>query len=243
MLRRTDLLNRTVRAIVWLLVTAGVAFLVGRAAANTGAPASITAPLPPVSLDQRATVSLAEASIVPVVSADGHVIRDGTNWLLEAPAAPDELAYRLLDPPVAVKALINGGPVGFDCAWAGLGQSGVTGGGTTKAAIDLPADASGVTMRCAIPNDVRVAAGMTGKMVLRMGQPATVQALPVTAVVGSAGTGQVVVVRGNGATEIRAVQLGISDIYNIQVTGGLDPSEKVLRVPTQADFAQSGSSS
>lgn len=93
-------------------------------------------------------------------------------------------------------------------------------------------------MRCEIPEDVRVAAGMTGLMVLQMGQPHDAQALPVTAVVGAVDQGQVVVVHDDGTTELRTVQLGVSDIYNIEITGGLEPGEAVLQTPTQADFAQ-----
>lgn len=158
-----------------------------------------------------------------------------------------------------MKALINGGPTGFDCAWAGLGQAGVGGRGAVpiggasspepgnNSIVDssskLAPTATGVTMRCTIPADVRVAAGMTGMMVLQMGKPTTTQALPVTAVIGSAGQGQVVVVKTDKSTEVRTVQLGVSDIYNIQITGGLDPSETVLQNPTQSDFARSGQGS
>lgn len=82
-----------------------------------------TAPLPSIALEQRATVVLEETPITPVVSADGTVFQGPSGFLLEAPVASDELAYRLLDAPV--KALIKGGPSGFDCAWLGLGQPGL----------------------------------------------------------------------------------------------------------------------
>ena len=226
----------------WALVTAGVSFLVARAAADDASAVDVTAPLPPVPLDQRATVSLTEASIVPIVSADGSVVQSDAKWLLEAPATSDDLAYRLLDPPVAVKALINGGPSGFTCAWAGLGQDGANVPGRAGAAISargIGPEVTGVTMRCEIPPDVRVVAGLTGTMVLQMAKPTTVQALPVTAVVGSADRGQVVLVHEDGSTEIRDVDLGISDIYNIQVISGLAPDETVLQNPTQADFGRS----
>ncbi len=39
-------------------------------------------------------------------------------------------------------------------------------------------------------------------------------------------------------TELRTVQLGVSDIYNIEIIGGLEADEAVLQNPTQADFAQ-----
>lgn len=236
---RSTWLNRLGLLVVWVLIGAGVSYLVARAAADDGVGVDVTAPMPPVSLDQRATVSLAETSIVPIVSADGSVVQSGSSWMLEAPAASDELAYRLLDPPVAVKAAINGGPSGFNCDWAGLGQAGPDGASAVASARELAPAATGVTMRCEIPGDVRVVIGMRGTMVLQMGEPTVVQALPVTAVVGSAGRGQVVIVRDDGATEVRDVELGISDIYNIEIISGLKPDEAVLQNPTQADFAHS----
>lgn len=235
MTRRLTWLNRLGFLVVWILVTAGVSFYVARATDDDTAE-DVTVPIPPISLGQRETVSLTEASIVPVVSADGSVVQDGSRWLLEAPAPTADLAYRLLDPPLRVRAAIDGGPSGFDCAWAGLGPAGAVG---VTSARELSPAATGVTMRCEIPSDVRVVAGMTGTMVLQMAEPTTAQALPVTAVAGSAGQGQVVVVHEDGTTELRTVELGVSDIYNIQIISGLAPDEVVLRTPTQADFAQS----
>jgi len=215
--------HRLMLALLWLVVTAGVAFLVARYAADDPA-TDITAPLPPVAASERATATLTEQVIAPIVSGDGTVLRDGDRWLLEAPAEPADVAYRLLDPPTGVKALINGGPAGFDCAWAGLG---------------LGPD-GGVTMRCELPAEVRVAAGMSGTMVLQMGDPVTAQALPVQSVIGSEGQGQVVVVTGAGETSLRTVELGAADTFWIEITGGLDPGETVLAAPTQGDFAQAG---
>lgn len=245
MTSRTSWPARIAVLLAWMVLTAGIAFLAGRMAADNAPSDGVTDPLPPVAIGQRATVSLAEAQIVQVVSASGVVVQGSDGWFLEAPAGSDELAYRLLDPPLGVKAMIKGGPSGFACSWIGLGQSGVGAGGDANvaSASELPPGATGVTMRCAIPAEVRVVAGMNGMMVLQMGKPSTVSALPLTAVVGTASQGQVVVVHGNGTTELRTVGLGISDIYNIEVTGGLAPSDVVLRNPTQSDFAASQSPS
>lgn len=237
---RSTWLNRLGLLVVWILVTAAVSFLVARNASGDDE-ADVTAPLPPVAISQRATVSLTETTIVPVVSADATVVNVDGAWLLEAPAPTDDLAYRLLDPPVGVKAMINGGPSGFDCAWVGLGQAGAT-ETLSESARDLTPTTTGVTMRCQIPDDVRVVAGMSGLMVLQMGEPVTAQSLPVTAVVGTAGEGQVIVVQADGATGVRTVSLGVSDVYNIEITGGLDPSEVVLETPVQADFSEAAGS-
>ena len=255
-------LNRIVLALLWLAVTAGVAFLVARAAGPEDPSADLTAPVPPVAAGQRATVTLTQRTIAPVVSGDGSVVRDddGDRWLLVAPATSSEIAYDLLDPPVGVKALIDGGPAGFACAWAGLGTA--TGsdaaaatpasatpvsaarrgflparaGGDGSAAPSGGSASGGVTMRCVIPDDVRVVTGLTGTMVLQMEQPSEAMALPVSAVVGSEGQGQVVVVGDDGTTSVRDVQLGVADTFWIEITGGLDQGEQVLEFPTQYDF-------
>lgn len=264
---RARWLNRFALAVAWIIVTAGVAFLVARNADGSDDATDLTAPVPPITTEQRSTVTLAERTISPVVSGDGSVMWDADDerWLLVAPAEPAEVAYDLLDPPVGVKALIDGGPAGFDCAWAGLGRAdggdaavatptSATPVGATPASANrqgfLPAFAGGddaptgrsapgsggVTMRCVIPDDVRVVAGLTGTMVLTMQPPTDAMALPVTAVVGSEGQGRVVVVNDDGSTTVRNVELGIADIFWIEITGGLEQGEQVLEFPTQYDF-------
>ncbi|MGC4190328.1 MAG: hypothetical protein QM589_03730 [Thermomicrobiales bacterium] len=239
--------------VIWAAATAAIAYLVARAAADQNQPAGLIAPLPAVTLNDRATVSLESKSIVPIVSGTGSVVRGESGWLLEAPISSDELAYRLLDPPVTIKALINGAPSGFTCEWAGLGLAGGSGEAsiaadatptTLTSAASLPSMATGVTMRCQIPDDVRVVAGLHGMMVLQMAKPVTVSSLPRSAVLGSAQQGQVIVVHADGTTELRSVQLGASDDYNIEIVSGLNASESVLLNPVQRDItdAQHGAS-
>ncbi len=260
---RVSWLNRLALALIWIVITAGIAFLVARNGAADDDGADVTAAAPPIAAEQRSAVTLTEHTISPVVSGDGGVVRDdaGDRWLLVAPAEPADLAYRLLDPPVGVKALIDGGPAGFDCGWAGLGNANggdvptSAGGATPVARSDgaelaslVPLDggdgsvdgvasignaspAGGVTMRCEIPDDVRVVSGLTGTMVLTMEEPTGAMALPVTAVVGSEGQGQVVIVNDDGATSVRPVELGISDIFWIEITGGLDEGSRCWSSP------------
>jgi hypothetical protein len=217
----------------------GIAFYVARTTGAEDATADVTAPMPPVAQADRQKAALSAETIVPVVSADAAVVQDGDAWLLEAPAPSADLAYRLLDPPVGVKALIDGGPSGFTCDWAGLGQAGFgPAQGVVSSSSELEPNALNVTMRCQIPNDVRVVAGLTGTMVLQMDKPTEVQALPVTAVLGSADSGQVVVVHQDGSLELRPVELGVSDIYHVEIVSGLQPEAQVLLYPTQADFSQ-----
>ena len=215
--------SRLAIVILWLVVTGGVAFLIAHHEANTSATANDPLTAPPVRDGQRQTVTLAQHSIQPVISGDGRVAHDpdGVHWMLEAPVTPEAQAYQLLQAPAGVKALIVGGPAGFDCPWLGLGQAGD----------------GNVTMRCRIPDNVPVVAGLSGTMVLAMSPPVEVMALPVTAVVGTSGRGQVVVVGADGKPAARPVTIGRSDTFWIEITGGLQPNEPVFTNPVQADFA------
>ena len=107
MTNRATWVNRIAFLLVWVLITAGVAFYVARNAATSEEAVDVTAPLPPVALDQRATALLEEKTIVPIISANATVMNYDGTWMLEAPATSDDVAYRLLDPPVAVRAQIN----------------------------------------------------------------------------------------------------------------------------------------
>lgn len=228
--------GRVARAIGWLAASAGVAFAVARASQPGGGEAIDLAPPPPIAVASRATVTLDEVDIVPVISAPAVVVaNDGGGWALQAVVPTDALAYQLLDPPIAVRAKISGGPGGFTCAWIGLAAAGS--GAYVPSTTGLGGGGTGVVMRCAAPADVRAVAGMSAIMVVQTGTQVTGQGLPVTAVVGDAGSGLVVVVGADGALATRAVSLGASDAYNIVILDGLATGETVLRNPTQQDLA------
>lgn len=206
-----------------VIVSALVAFLVTRLIEDPETRESID-DAAPVALADRATASLETVTIQPVLSGDGRVAPGASpnTWLIEAPIAPADQAYRLVEPPVGVKARILGGPSGFDCAWGGLG---VGPDGNT-------------TMRCEVPRDITVVAGLRATMVVQMEPPKQAPGLPLTAVRGTAEQGQVVVVHDGGSAEIRDVTLGVSDGINIEITGGLQPGERVLLAPIELDFRE-----
>ena len=175
--------------------------------------------------DQRATVSLTTKMIQPIVSADGMVGTNPEGFVLKGAISDSDLAYKLVEvTPVSVKALIQGGPAGFDCRWVGL----------------VPSDAGGVEMQCAIPPDVRVVEGLRGTMVIALAPPVSALALPLTAVIGRFDQGQVVVVRADGSRELRAVQIGVSDSTFVEVVAGLTEGERVLAAPVQSDLIDAG---
>lgn len=207
--------------LIWAIATTVIAFLVANQVASSDNDDDGALIAPPIAIDDRQTTALAPQTIQPVLSGEGTVIADGAGWMIEAPVSPRALAYQLIDAPVSVKALIVGGPFGFDCPWIGLGQG---------------AD-GGVTMRCRIPADVRVVAGLSGTMVLTLSPPIEAHSLPVAAVVGTAGQGEVIVVALDGSTSARPVTIGAVDTFWVEITSGLSEGERVLVSPVQADFA------
>lgn len=221
-----QLLDRAVRWLAVALVAAGVAYVVtsvqtAEDADSTGIPSASR-----VDAEDRATVAMATVTIQPVLSGNGRVVpgEDEDTWVIEAPVAPVDQAYQLIDDPVGVKARILGGPSGFDCTWLPLG---VGPDGT-------------VTMRCQIPGDIPVVEGLEATMVVQLDEPEEVTALPVTAVVGSAEQGQVVVVTPGGM-EVRTVELGRSDAFNVEIVSGLSSDSTVLAAPIQRDFTAAAS--
>lgn len=193
-----------------------------RDSAGDGGTNQVIGQASPVSTDRRATVGLTTRSIQPIVSSDGRVVTGDAGSVIEAPVSSSDLAYRLLSAPYEVRALIQGGPAGFVCAWQGL--------------VDVPESPSGVSLRCAVPPDVAVVPGLLATVVIAAAPPEEAMALPASAVVGSAGQGRVVVVTDDGMTVARDVTLGTSDAYWVEITGGLEPDETVLEIPVEADF-------
>lgn len=138
--------------------------------------------------------------------------------------------YRLLAIPAEATVTINGGPAPFVCPavrvttpstgddeqepGAGTGQG--TGG-------------AGTSVSCAVPGDVRVFAGLSATIDLAGGTAENVLVLPTTAVKGSAGTGTVWVVGAEGASEERAVTLGLNDGTQVQIVDGLAEGDSVLQ--------------
>lgn len=177
---------------------------------------------PPVELADRQTVLITEETISPVFSSIALVVpaEEEGRFMLQAEIDPVELAYQLIQEPVGVKGSITGGPAGFECEWAGLG---------------VGPDGRAV-MQCIIPEDIVVVEGLGGMMGVQLESPTTAQALPVTAVRGTVDQGEVVVVREDGSTEVRAVELGAKDSFFVQIVGGLEPDENVLLAPFGSDF-------
>jgi hypothetical protein len=146
---------------------------------------------------------------------------------------PPEQLYRLIERPADAQVTINGGPAPFTCTGlsitsplAGQGTGGGDGGnggtgGTTGQ--------TGPTVRCAIPAEVTVFAGLTAEIVIAGGVAENVLTVPITAVEGAAGTGNVYFVLPDGSTEVRPVTLGLNDGINVEVIEGVEEGDLVLQ--------------
>lgn len=133
--------------------------------------------------------------------------------------APEQL-YRLAVQPTDAEVTITGGPAPFMCT--GLVIS------TPLAGQQGSGGASGPTVTCAIPADVKVFPGLTAQLILVGGIAENVLIVPITAVEGIAETGNVYVVLPDGSTETRPVTLGLNDGFNVEIKDGLAEGDLVL---------------
>lgn len=140
-------------------------------------------------------------------------------------AIPPEDLYRLIQRPTEASVTVNGGPAPFTCTNLQIVTplAGQDGGGAGSGS------ASGPLLRCAVPADVTVFAGLTASVVIPGGIAEDVVVVPTTAVLGLAESGIVFVVLPDGATEERRVGLGLNDGAMVEVTTGLDAGETILQ--------------
>jgi multidrug efflux pump subunit AcrA (membrane-fusion protein) len=161
--------------------------------------------------------------------------------------------YRLLSKPTEATVTIAGGPAPFTCTGltisAPLAGAGSTGGGSAGSAgaadggsgAGAPGggagSSGGPTVRCAVPGDVTVFAGLAAKLKISAGSAADAMIVPATAVEGSGAAGTVYEPSANGGapTPVK-VQLGIFDGRNVQIVSGLKKGDRILEfVPSKAD--------
>jgi membrane fusion protein, macrolide-specific efflux system len=143
--------------------------------------------------------------------------------------APEQ-QYRLLNRPADAQVTITGGPAPFTCT--GLTITAATEGGTTAEGASPT-----TTVRCAVPADVTVFPGLAASLVLAGGVAENVLIVPITAVEGSAQTGNVYFVLPDGSTEVRPVTLGLNDGVNVEIKEGLAEGDLILQFVPGADAA------
>ncbi|WP_445443228.1 hypothetical protein [Clavibacter sp. km1a] len=138
-----------------------------------------------------------------------------------AGAIEPNLSWLLLSAPLTGRGQISAGPGPFDCAAV------VTSAGAS------PADATGssgavdpASMLCLVPKEVDAAAGAQAITVLTATTVAAATVLPLSAVAGRSGSGQVTVVDGDERRPT-SVALGSSDGQYIQILSGVTPGQVV----------------
>lgn len=120
--------------------------------------------------------------------------------------------YRLVNAPTEASVSITGGPAPFTC---------------TGVRVQVSPEGT-ASVRCAIPTDQVVFAGLPATMDLALGQVDDALVIPVTAVQGGAGTGTVWVDAGDGSDpEEREVTLGVNDGTMVEVASGLEEGESI----------------
>jgi len=154
---------------------------------------------------------------------------------------PPEQLYRLITRPADGQVTINGGPAPFTCTGLTIvsplaGSTSTPGGGTDGGA----APSGGPTIRCNVPAEVTVFSGLSAELVVAGGVAENVLVVPITAVEGASGTGNVYAVLPDGGTEVREVTLGLNDGVNVEVTGGLAAGDEILEFVPGAPSTEGG---
>ncbi|RRJ87548.1 biotin/lipoyl-binding protein [Gulosibacter macacae] len=160
------------------------------------------------------------------------------------------MQYRMLNQPSTAKVTISGGPAPFECSNVQIGAP-PSADPKKPAASDQPADpsagstnpdASKVTgqVRCAVPADQSVFAGLNASIEVVAGTASDVLVVPVTAVKGDYATGIVYTPNpaGGPPLEVR-VELGLTDGTFIEVKSGLEQGQTILQyVPSEVPVAK-----
>jgi hypothetical protein len=186
-------------------------------------------------VDDRATVTVG----MPVVSAkySGYGIVAEINGME---------AYKISDSLGSVQGQIQGGPGPFACTVLGTISALPAGVVPNEPAppqtdpltgLPMPAppggsgdspssEATSLRLVCIPPAEIRMINGANATLELITARVSGALTLPVEAVAGSQGRGQVDVVR-NGARETREVELGLTDGRYIEIKSGLTGDEEI----------------
>ena len=167
--------------------------------------------------------SVLVGQMVSVGDATGQVAPPSFN--VTAALAPEQL-YRLLNQPTEAEVTINGGPAPFVCTGVTI-TTPLAGAGSDPTNPD--AQGSGTTVRCAVPGDIKVFAGLKATLTLAGGIAENVLTVPMTAVEGAAGTGIVYLVQPDGSTVETPVTLGLNDGINVEIVDGVVEGDLVLQ--------------
>lgn len=189
----------------------------------------------PVLLNQQVSVGTEIASIDPgTFSVQGSLSTDQQ--------------FRIMDRPTTAEVTINGGPAPFACSDVTMGKTTPAADGISTQAqapaqpiTGQPAAGQGSgTVSCSVPADVSVFAGLGAAITITAGQSLDAVTVPATAVQGAVQNGVVWVVSVPGASEERAVVLGLTDGQTVEIAEGLSEGEEILLFVPGAEAPQDG---
>ena len=191
-------------------------------------------------MDDRSTVTVG----LPIASAK-HV---GYGIVADIDGAQ---AYRISDALLSVQAQISSGPGPFACTVLGTiaalpagtipdppvlassAQPNATGGppiappiGQNNGGAD-PSDPTGLRLVCTPPAGIKLINGASATVEVITAKAANALVLPVEAVAGSQGKGQVDVIQADGSRKTTDVELGLSDGRFVEIKSGLTGQETV----------------
>ncbi len=168
-------------------------------------------------VDGEAILAPASGTITDVSVDSGSTVAERVPLLAVAyeafgvaVAVPVEQQYRLYDGAWSARVNITAGPSGQECLLV------------PDAAPTAPP-----SVLCLLPKDAPVVSGLAAKVGLSTGGADNVLSLPLQAVSGRAGSGEVTVVGPDGERSVVSVTLGISDGVYIEVVG-LEEDVEVL---------------
>lgn len=142
--------------------------------------------------------------------------------------------YRLLDNPFRARVTIKGGPAPFACRDLTVGDAAAAAPASPDGGMEGEMEGGGgsesaTSVSCRVPEKVVVFDGLTMSMTIPAGAVKGALVVPVTAVRGLLGSGQVWVLGPAGNPRPRKVDLGITDGKRIAVLAGLAEGDQVLR--------------
>ncbi|MDN4615714.1 efflux RND transporter periplasmic adaptor subunit [Leifsonia sp. F6_8S_P_1B] len=160
-----------------------------------------------------------------------------------------ELQYRLVARPESATVTVKGGPAPFTCTGLTITTPPATAaaappsGGAPDAATGGGGGGSTptTTVRCAVPADTTVFAGLSADITIAAGKAEGVLTVPTTAVKGSAGTGVVYLPDEKGAApKEHPVVLGLTDGTSVEIKDGLAEGDAILQFVPGADATETG---
>jgi macrolide-specific efflux system membrane fusion protein len=211
-------------------VAGAVHFAVGKTSTSSQPTGAVVATVAGTSVVLSAAGSVdsrlvEEGQTVAANTPIADAIYSGFGIAVDVPAA--EL-YRIYAQPSSAKATVTAGPSGLNCTLVP----------TPPAAAEAVQPNTGSQddgyrpVACLLPIDAKVVAGLPAKVGVETAHQVNVIALPVAAVSGSSGQGEVTLVDGN-ARHLTTVKLGISDGAYIEIISGLKSGDKVLAYAPQ----------